>query len=151
MSAPTSMPIRKAVISMTGKMEIEEIAAHLNIGSATVKRIRKQYRETGTLEPKKPVKVGRNPLIDERGDEVLRVLVVERSDATLEEFAALFELRTGEKVSDSTISRAFQRLGITRKKNDTGRRASRGAHQSAERDLLRVAEIQRQPATRLHR
>lgn len=116
MSAPIPVPMRKAVIALSGKMEIEEIAASLGIGSATVKRVRKQHRETGSVEPKKPEGVGRPPLIGEEGIAVLRVLVVERSDATLEEFATMFEERTGEKVSDSTISRAFTKMGITRKK-----------------------------------
>lgn len=49
MSAPVSNPIRKAVISLSGKLEIEEIAKALGVGTATVKRVRKQHRETTPL------------------------------------------------------------------------------------------------------
>lgn len=130
MPAPIPVPMRRAVIALTGKLEIEEIAHHLKIGSATVKRVRKQFRETGTLEPKTPVKRGPDPLIDAAADEVIRVLVVERSDATLEELAAMLDERTGVKVSKSSMGRALQRLGITRKKKRSAppsrkRRASR--------------------------
>jgi transposase len=130
MSAPKPIETRKAVIALTGKMEIEEIAATLDIGRATVTRLRRQFRETGTLEPKKPERVGRQPTIDEEGEVVLRALLIERSDATLEEFAALFEERTGKTTSDSAVSRAFAKMGISRKKKRCAprsgkRRASR--------------------------
>ncbi len=116
MSAPKPIELRKAVIALTGKMEIEEIAATLEMGTATVKRIRRQYRETGTLEPKKPAKSGPDPRIDARADEVIRVLVMEHTDATLEEFAALLRESTGISVSRSSMGRALQRLGFSRKK-----------------------------------
>lgn len=130
MPAPIPVPMRQAVIALTGKLQIEEIAAHLHIGSATVKRVRKQFRETGTLEPKQRVKSGPDPLIDAATDEVIRVLVVEHSDATLEELAAMLGERTDVSVSKSTMGRALQRLGITRKKKryappNRKRRASR--------------------------
>lgn len=115
MSAPIPVPMRKAVIALSGKLQIEEIAAHLEIGSATVKRVRKQFRETGTLEPKQRVKSGPDPRIDEAADEVIRVLIIEHSDATLEELADMLGERIGVNVSKSTMGRALQRLGITRK------------------------------------
>jgi transposase len=47
---------------------------------------------------------------------VLRVLVQEKNDATLDEYAQAFTAKTGEDISGSSISRALKRHGLVLKK-----------------------------------
>jgi transposase len=92
----------------------EEIVKLLGVSRATIKRYLKQRRETGTVAPKAipgrpPKKLG--PLQAE--------LVAQRhshDDLGLEEQCRLWEQSHGVQVSTSTMSRAIQRVGWTRKK-----------------------------------
>ncbi len=92
----------------------EEIVKLLGVSRATIKRYLKQRRETGTVAPKvipgrPPKKLG--PLQAE-----LVAQLQAHDDLGLEDQCRLWEQSHGVRVSTSTMSRAIQRVGWTRKK-----------------------------------
>jgi transposase len=92
----------------------EEIIQLLGVSRATIKRYVKQRRETGTVVPKvipgrPPKKLG--PLQAE-----LVAQLQAHDDLGLEDQCRLWEQSHGVRVSTSTMSRAIQRVGWTRKK-----------------------------------
>src|SRR5512142_947474 len=92
----------------------EQIIKLLGVSRATIKRYLKQRRETGTVAPKAipgrpPKKLG--PLQAE-----LVAQLQAHDDLRLEDQCRLWEQSHGVRVSTSTMSRAIQRVGWTRKK-----------------------------------
>ena len=83
----------------------EETAKVFGVVKSTVHRWVKQYEETGDLSDK-PVKRGYKKINPEK----LKEYVAEHPDDTQEEVSAVFGC------CPQTISKAYKRLGITRKK-----------------------------------
>jgi transposase len=75
----------------------------------------KQRRELGTLAPKVRQEQSK-PKLGPDHCQLLKELVEENNDATLEELAAFVQEKTQILVGKSTIDRTLKRLGITRKK-----------------------------------
>lgn len=75
---------------------------------------------TGSVE-RSPEKGGRKPSLDNEGQTLLRTLVEEQPDRTLEELCAQVEQRLGLKMDISTMSRTLRRLGLTNKKKSRRR------------------------------
>ena len=92
-----------------------EVAERFAVSPATVRRLKRQHRLTGSLAPR-PGGRGPAPALAPRFD-ALRVAVAERPGDTPAEHAA----RLGLGVSRSTVARALRRLGLTRKKSPSGR------------------------------
>ena len=91
-------------------------ARRYHLGERTVYRWLHEARHDDRREAK-PRAGGRRPVV--AGTEnVLHELATgpTTGDATLAEQAALYEARTGRRLSPATLCRAFQRLGLTRKK-----------------------------------
>jgi transposase len=93
----------------------EEIAETYGVGRATVNRLIRRFRATGSVAPA-PHAGGLEPLIPE--EKLLEVfeLVQEQPDRTVEELAALYSEQSGVTVSRATMGRALERLGLSRKK-----------------------------------
>jgi transposase len=92
------------------------IAQRFGVGLATVYLWRQQARAKGR-RCAKPHGGGRARGIDTAGEAILRVLVSERNDRTLDEYRELLAARSGGKrVSRPTLYRALRRLGLWRKK-----------------------------------
>ncbi|HEF1856735.1 IS630 transposase-related protein [Bacillus thuringiensis] len=85
---------------------IKETAEIFHIGTTTIKSWKKQLKETGSLENKHT----RIQLPSKLPDVELMAYIEEYPDAYLAEIAAQFNC------TDSAVSRACKRLGITRKK-----------------------------------
>ena len=97
----------------------DEIAELVGVGPATVNRILRRFRETGSLEPLAPGGGNPSPL---RGIEAkFKKLVAAMPDATVAEMATA--LRKAEKLSTSrsSVQRALVRLGYSRKKSPSSR------------------------------
>jgi transposase len=123
MPAPLPLPTREAIVRGSNQgLTYAEIASLLGVGVASVSRTLRRSREHGTVEPDPPGGGNLSPL----RDRVLRVLkyLVEKklSDATLEELAVELTHYAGIATSRSSVSRALQRLGMTRKKSPSSRR-----------------------------
>ena len=96
------------------------------VGERTVYRWLAEARDEGRREAK-PHAGGPRPRV-EGTEEVLHELATGpmTRDATLAEQVELYEARTDRELSAATLCRAFRRLGLTRKKDPTRRRAGSG-------------------------
>jgi len=119
MPAPISPDLRaRAVEAWEGGEGTQRgLAKRFKVGESSIGRWVGLKRDTGSVEPVRPARVGRARLIDEAGTAVLAELVAMHSDATEEELTDLYAERTGQNPSRSTIHRALKRLGYTRKKS----------------------------------
>lgn len=94
-----------------GKGSLRDLADLFLVSLSSIVRLLRRYRASGSLLPK-PHAGGPCPLLDAAACERLHALVREQPDATLAELQA----RLGIPCSLSTICRALQRLGLSRKK-----------------------------------
>jgi transposase len=88
-----------------------QLAARYCVSLSFVRDLLKRLRETGKLEPK-PHGGGWRCKVDEEGLEVIRRLLNEAPDATLEKMCEMFAERRHVHVSRSTMSRAIQKLKL---------------------------------------
>jgi transposase len=120
------MDLRERVIAAhaAGDVTYEEVAERFCVGRATVNRWLRRYRETGSVQAL-PHRSGNRPKVDDEGSKLLRELVGERPDATLEELASAYRERTQVKLAVCMVYRALERLGLTRKKRQSTHRSVR--------------------------
>ncbi len=120
MRPPTPPQVRRAILRLRQEgRTYDEIADIVGVGTATVNRILRRHRETGSLEPLPPGGGNLSPLREVESK--LKALVTAMPDATVAEMAAA--LRKGEKLatSRSSVQRALTRLGYSRKKSPSSR------------------------------
>jgi transposase len=111
-----SLDLRERVIgALSNGMTQEEAAEVFSVGTATVYRWERLRRERNSLEPL-PHGGGNPRAIDAAGDEVLKELVAEKPDRFLPELTAELNKRMSQPASTSAVSRALERLGLTRKR-----------------------------------
>ncbi len=133
-----SKAIREAIVRAFHERHLTyaEIAQLLAVGQATVNRVLRLHRETGSVEPRPRGGGNFSPL---RGEvlEQLRALVKERPDATAPELTAALMERAFVQTSPSSVKRALRRLDYSRKKSRsspsraTRRSTASGAARSA--------------------
>lgn len=125
MGRPYSPDLRERVLRVceVGAESQAAIARRFEISETTVARWLRSLHEAGRREPK-PHGRGIASVLDADGGAVLRSLVTEKNDATLEEYAAAFAKRTGSEISGSSICRALKRHGLVIKKDPAGERAT---------------------------
>jgi transposase len=113
-----SIDLRQRVVAAydAGEGTQEQLAARFAVSASWVRKILRQRRITGSIEPK-PHGGGHAPAFDPAADARLRQAVRDDSDATLEERGHA----VGVACSPSAVYRALDRLGITRKKSRGGR------------------------------
>ena len=117
MPQPYSLDLRERVVAAAAQQTQADVAARFAVSESTVYKWCRRAREAGTLVPKPHT--GSSPgKVDDTGAEVLRTLVTERNDRTLQELATLYASRTGLAVSIHTIWRACKRLYLRRKKKN---------------------------------
>ena len=117
-----SIDLRKKIVDtyLDGNISQRKLAKRFQVAPSFVQKLLKQYRETGSLEPKKrriqtPTKLNAEQL------QVLADLVEQNNDATLEELKALLLDKTGVSIGRSTVDRMLKKLNITRKKKSLPR------------------------------
>ena len=118
MPAPISTDIRIRILEARAQegQTYEELAERFGVGRATVDRVLRLARETGSVEPA-PHGGGTPPRVGEAERVVLRELVDARPDATLDELCLALAAKTGVEISRSTMCREMRLLRFTRKKN----------------------------------
>jgi transposase len=117
---PTPPQVRRVIVRLREEgRTYDEISELVGVGPATVNRILRRYRETGSLEPLAPGGGYRSPL--RRIEAKFKALVSAMPDATVAEMATA--LRKAEKLSTSrsSVQRALVRLGYSRKKSPSSR------------------------------
>ena len=106
---------RRIVKAVLEGATYDEAAARFEVGRASVSRLLRRNRERGgDLAP--DVAGGSRGGFEPAHHQVVRELVVEKPDRTLEELREGFEARTGRRSSTSAMSRALQKLELSRKK-----------------------------------
>jgi transposase len=105
-----------------GEGSYEEVAERFEIGSATLERWVRRFRNTGTVIPSK-WGGGNFSQVDLA---ILEAAMAERRDATSFELTAAYNKRVPPKqrTSRSSIRRALIRAGYVFKKNAHGRRSA---------------------------
>lgn len=123
MPKPISVEVRERVVAAhrEGKGTYAELSELFRVGEASVSRWLRLDRETGTVEPKPPP--GKPPKLDERGQQVLREIVDDDSDATLAELSSRLRERLGVQLVPSAIHKVLVKMGISRKKKTSTRRS----------------------------
>ena len=118
MPAPLSDDLRKriALARERGEGTIDEIATRFAVGRASVVRICRRKRETGSVAPK-PYNGGFAPRLGDEELAAIRGFLEEEPDLTIMELTDMNNGELGIIVSTSTTSRALARLGMTRKKS----------------------------------
>jgi transposase len=136
MPKPYSADLRERVL-LAGEAGLPPaaVARRFGVGLSTVYLWRQQAREGRRCA--KPHGGGRAPGIDPAGEAILRALVSERNDRTLDEYREQLAARTGgRRVSRPTLCRALRRLGLWHKKDATRQRAGPRRHPRGAGSLL---------------
>ena len=95
---------------------VPELAERFSVGTATVKRLSRRFRETGSIEPR-PHAGGQRPKIPGEKLPQVRRFLEANPDWSVDELAEAYNRQEGTTVSRSTMSRTIARLGFTRKKS----------------------------------
>ncbi len=113
-----SVDLRERVVAAfdAGDMTDEEVAELFRVGEATVHRWKRLKRETGSLVPRPPRGGGMPPRVARERYDLVRQMLREEPDLTIEETAWEFHRRTGRSVSPAAMGRTLKKLGLTRKK-----------------------------------
>ena len=112
-----SLDLRKKIADayLNEEGSIRQVAKRFKVSFRFVWGLVDRFRKTGSLEPK-PHGGGNPPRINKEGLEILRQLVEQNSDATLDELCDLFERECQIRPSKSSLHRALGKINITRKK-----------------------------------
>jgi transposase len=112
-----SIDLRERVVQAyeEGKGSIEQIASMFNVGETFVKKMLRQKRETGSVNPL-PHGGGNKPKLSKKEDRLLEKEIKSQSDVSLSELQEYLLKKSNLNVSLTTIHRALERLGLPRKK-----------------------------------
>jgi len=94
---------------------VRSCAQRFKVSRSYVQKLLKQDREQGNLAPLPHAGGVPGKLANQ--EDLLRQLIAEKNDATLEELCQQIQQRSGISVSQSTLCRFLLRLNLTRKKN----------------------------------
>ncbi len=114
--SPLSLDLRRRVIQAweAEKLRVPELANRFAVGTATVKRLIRRFRETGSVEPL-PHGGGQRPKIPAGKLPRVQRLLEANPDWSVGEITAAYNRQEGAGVSRSTMVRAVARLGFTRR------------------------------------
>jgi transposase len=125
------VPLRKRILELYDRgRSTQEIAQFAGFCVAAVRRVRQQFRQRRTLEPRTHW-CGRKTLLTEERKQRLRELLAEQPDATLAELGA----RMDRPFRTSTIDLWLRRLAWRFKKN-SGRRRTRSTRRGRKKGPL---------------
>lgn len=113
-----SIDLREAAVLAydAGELTEPEVAKLFGVGEASLRRWRRRKRDLGSVAP--APRGGGTPLrVLPRDEPIVRAIVAEQADRTIEEIAVLFVQRTMRSCSYATMGRALRRLDLTRKKS----------------------------------
>jgi len=121
MPAALSKDLRWRVVkkSVLYELEVNSIAAHLDISESAVKKVLSRWRRTGSVDAHQGRRLA-NPantiMSHEQCLTLLELVTVFDDEIMLDELHEQFCAKTGIELSVSTICRAMHRLGFTRKR-----------------------------------
>jgi transposase len=92
------------------------LADLFGVSLSFVEKLRRRHRTTGDIAPK-PHAGGQRPRLNATADTLVRRLVHDNADLTLEELCGHVAAEAGVRVSVATMCRVLQRLGLPRNKS----------------------------------
>ncbi|MEG4032210.1 MULTISPECIES: IS630 transposase-related protein [unclassified Microcoleus] len=115
-----SVDLRKKIVAahQEQKLSIRKTAEIFAVSKSLVQKLVKQQKIEGNLQPK-PRGKPRYSHLNNASTE-LREIVAAHPDATLVELCELFAHKTGNWVGRTAMCRALQKLGLNRKKKQSG-------------------------------
>ena len=124
---PLSMDLRERVVAAcdAGDQTQAEVAERFNVSGSTVRRLLARRAATGSVAAL-PHAGGFGSRVDEAARAVLRGLVADRPDATLEELRGRLADRAGVRVTAARVCQVLQELKLPRKKSRTRRPSGTG-------------------------
>jgi transposase len=134
-----SLDLRQKLVEAWKKraLTVEELSELFGVGTATVKRWQRRYRETGAVEPR-PHGGGRRVALTQEQVAALRGLVMSQPDWTEEEYTENLRTHHGMQASRSAVGRAIRRMGFSVKKRPSQRR--REIVQMSDEDASNICE-----------
>lgn len=128
-----SLDLRQRIFAAreSGKYSVRRISEMFGVAKATVKKLIRLQRDTGSLVPRKPHPPALPIWTDTSMHEVVRALVSDDNDATLAEYCDRLEKTTGTRISVPQMSELLKQLKQYRKKNSSRKR--RGLPESRKR------------------
>ncbi len=117
MAVALSLDLRRRVVAaLEDGLSIRKAGRRFCVGEATAGRWHRQWRATGSLEPKR--QGGRSgSVLDAHEDLLLSMACEGKKDATLAEMAERLEAERGLRVHVTTIWYLLDRCGISYKKS----------------------------------
>lgn len=117
-----SLDLRERAVAAykAGGHTYESIAQLFRVGVATVNRWLSRDRRFGSVE-RAPRGGGQPRAVDAEGDRFLLELVASEPDLTLAEISERYERKRGVVLATTSVWRALDRLGVTRKKKRSSR------------------------------
>jgi transposase len=114
---PYSRDIRTKIIEtkINPNESTRQLADRFQVSYSFVNRLLRRYEATKSVEPL-PHGGGKQSLINAEQLNIVKKLVEEDNDATLQELSDRLQQKTGIKVSIPTMCRLLQKLNSTRKK-----------------------------------
>jgi len=115
---PYSVDLRQKIIDIyaEGNVSQRQLARQFRVALSFIQKLLKQYKETGNIAPKVRRKQTPIKLTDEQL-QILKDLVQEKPQATLEYLREELAARTGVTISISTVHRMLRRLNLCPPKN----------------------------------
>jgi len=108
-----AMSFRQEVIALYEEgRPTAEVAELMGCCRPWARGLKQRLRETGSIEPSKPVRKSQRTY-DDADEAKLRALLGEKPDATLAEIIA----HVGKKIAPGNVSRALRRMDLPRKKS----------------------------------
>jgi transposase len=115
---PIPVPVRRRILQLYERGKgTREIAQFFGFCVAAIRRVRQQFRQRGTLDPRTH-RSGRRTLLTKERQQRLEALLSEQPDATLAELGA----RLDRPFRTSTMDVWLRKLGWRYKKNAIRRR-----------------------------
>ena len=111
---PQELRIRVVAAAEQGEHSIPEVARLFNVGTTFVKKMLRLHRNGDDLAPRHGG--GSAPALKEAEHNLLRQQIMQQPDASLDELRAVLREQQEVSVSQATVSRALQALGLPRKK-----------------------------------
>jgi len=118
MASSYSLDLREKILQAhaRGMGSQRAIAEFFGVSLSFVEKLLQRVRRTGSAAAKKQGR-GRKPRLDQAAHEHVRQLVKHKPDISLAELTEQIECLTGTHVSQATVCRLLQRLGLPRKKS----------------------------------
>jgi transposase len=116
-------------------ISIRKLAERFKVAKSFVQKLLKRAQETGDISP---LAQGGSPPTKLKSEQLVTLveIIEENNDASLKELTEMLELKTGIKVSISTMGRISNQLNYTFKKNTLcGRENKRTSSKSPSRIL----------------